>query len=133
MIKSDQHYLKEVQDLACRWWSSLSINEMKALEKKHGTIFGRAMPQEIAAIHELEDFPTCEQFARTLAARNHATVNVRETLNMIEVEIETPLGQVWKETETAGIKASGEKGWVWWRLARVMERGTRFVIIGGKK
>ena len=36
------------------WWRSLSINEMKAFEKKHKTIFGMALPSEIVAIYKAE-------------------------------------------------------------------------------
>lgn len=54
MIKYDpKHYDKAFQAQAREWWSSLSINEMKALERKHG-ISGMATPQEIAAINDTE-------------------------------------------------------------------------------
>lgn len=36
------------------WWRSLSINEMKAFEKKHKTIFGMATASEIVAIYKAE-------------------------------------------------------------------------------
>jgi hypothetical protein len=58
MIKyNPKHYLEASQTAAHRWWSSLSINEMKALEQKAGIIYARAMPSEIAAIHEMEPPP----------------------------------------------------------------------------
>ena len=50
-----KHYQKDFQTEAMRWWSgTLSINEMKAFEKKHGIIYDRAMPSEIAAIYDAE-------------------------------------------------------------------------------
>lgn len=49
-----KHHKKEYQFEAYRWWRTLSINEMKAFEKKHETIYGPAMPCEVAAIYEIE-------------------------------------------------------------------------------
>jgi hypothetical protein len=49
-----KHYNKTFQAFAWDWWSTLSINEMKAFEKKHGIIFDMALPSEIARIYDLE-------------------------------------------------------------------------------
>lgn len=49
-----RHYDKKFQNSAYNWWCSLSINEMKSLENKYNTIYGAAMPSEIAAIYEIE-------------------------------------------------------------------------------
>jgi hypothetical protein len=49
-----KYYTKEFQSFAMAWWKSLSINEQKAFEKKHGTIYGSAIPSEIAEIFDKE-------------------------------------------------------------------------------
>jgi hypothetical protein len=52
-----KHYDKAFQAQAREWWSQFSINEMKAFEKKHGTISYRASNSEIAAIYDAEYIP----------------------------------------------------------------------------
>lgn len=55
MKYNPKHYSdKEFRDKAFAWWSTLSLNEMKALEKKHRIISYRANAAEIAAIYDLE-------------------------------------------------------------------------------
>ena len=56
MIKYDpKHYFdKPFRVLANRWWRTLSINEMKSFEKKHGIISHMAGQSEIAAIYDAE-------------------------------------------------------------------------------
>jgi hypothetical protein len=53
MIKP-KYYNRDFQSVAMKWWRSLSINEQKAFEKKHGTIYGRAIRSEIAEIFDKE-------------------------------------------------------------------------------
>lgn len=51
------HYQKDFQRKALQWWSSLSINEMRALEQKHNAIRlsgGPTLRSEIARMWELE-------------------------------------------------------------------------------
>lgn len=48
-----KYYNKDLQREAIKWWATLSINEMKALENKYKTIYGIATNSEIAEIMEL--------------------------------------------------------------------------------
>ena len=56
IVYNPKYYDKKVQANALNWWSTLSINEQKAFETKHGTIYGRVMNSEVAAIYDAE-FP----------------------------------------------------------------------------
>ena len=47
-----KHYQKDFQSAALRWWSTLSINEMKAFERAHGIVGRMARKSEIAAIYD---------------------------------------------------------------------------------
>lgn len=49
----DKYYDRAFQAEAGRWWNSLSINEMKRLEKKHELI-GHAGSSDIARIYDQE-------------------------------------------------------------------------------
>lgn len=52
-----KYYLKDYQNKANAWWRTLSINEMKALEKKHKAIVinGLALKSDIAMMFEKEN------------------------------------------------------------------------------
>lgn len=51
-----KYYSRTFQNEARHWWNSLSINEMKALEKKHNAlrIGGVTLPSSIAEIYDNE-------------------------------------------------------------------------------
>lgn len=51
-----KYYARTFQNEANKWWRTLSINEMKAFEKKHNAIRigGVTLPSSIAEIYDNE-------------------------------------------------------------------------------
>jgi len=49
----NKYYDKEFQAKAWQWWRTLSINEMKEFERKHGLI-SMAVASDIARIYDRE-------------------------------------------------------------------------------
>jgi len=49
-----QYYDVKFQTMAICWWRTLSINQMKAFEKKHSVIGDMASDSEIAYIWDVE-------------------------------------------------------------------------------
>lgn len=51
---NEKHYDVSFQNKASVWWRTLSINKMKELERKHGTLSYMATASEVAAIYDKE-------------------------------------------------------------------------------
>ena len=62
-----KYHSKSLQQQARKWWRTLSINEQKAFQKKHGFIYHAALPHEIAEMFDKEN-PHAEALHAKLTA-----------------------------------------------------------------